>query len=223
MPTSLFPDHAIQVLIDTRESHEAFADLVSVLIACGVAAIQLRDKHADDRTLLERARILSECCRDTRTLSIVNDRPDLALLAKADAVHVGQDEIPAKEVRQLVGSRLMIGVSTHSLTQACQAVSEGADYLGVGPIFPSTTKEFLSYPDLSSWPKSRRRRCEFPGLRSGHRICDIRQVVSAGASGSQSSPPSSATRIPPEPLANCPRPSCAAAVTDAPRSFQPDT
>jgi thiamine-phosphate pyrophosphorylase len=79
---------------------------------------------------------------------ILNDRPDLAVLARADGVHVGQDELSVHDVRQIVGPDLLVGVSTHSIEQARQAVLDGASYLGCGPTFPSGTKHFDSFPGL---------------------------------------------------------------------------
>jgi thiamine-phosphate pyrophosphorylase len=84
----------------------------------------------------------------SRPLLIVNDRPDLAVLARADGVHLGQDELSVHDARQIVGPDLLIGVSTHNLDQARQAVLDGASYLGCGPTFPSGTKEFDHFPGL---------------------------------------------------------------------------
>ena len=73
---------------------------------------------------------------------VMNDRPDLAVLADADGVHVGQEELSVKDARTIVGADRLVGVSTHSIEQARQAVLDGADYIGVGPVFPSGTKQF---------------------------------------------------------------------------------
>jgi thiamine-phosphate pyrophosphorylase len=132
----------LYVLIDGRATADDFAALVRSLVEAGVDVIQLRDKQLDDRTLLARARALREIARESGTICVVNDRPDLAVLAGMDGVHVGQDELTVKDVRSVVGPGVLIGVSTHSLEQARQAVLDGADYLGVGPTFPSTTKQF---------------------------------------------------------------------------------
>ena len=132
----------LYVLIDGRASVEAFAELVRSLVLVGVGAIQLRDKRLADRALLARARLLAELTRDTRTLFILNDRPDLAVLAGADGVHVGQEELTVKDARRILGPGGLVGVSTHSLEQARAAVFDGASYLGVGPTFPSDTKQF---------------------------------------------------------------------------------
>jgi thiamine-phosphate pyrophosphorylase len=76
---------------------------------------------------------------------VVNDRPDIAVLADADGVHVGQDDLSVKDARRIVGPRRLVGRSTHSLDQARQAVLDGADYIGVGPTFPSSTKSFAEF------------------------------------------------------------------------------
>ncbi len=75
-------------------------------------------------------------------LFIVNDRPDIARLVEADGVHLGQDDLPVREARRILGPEALIGVSTHNLEQVRQAILDGASYLGVGPIFPSETKDF---------------------------------------------------------------------------------
>jgi thiamine-phosphate pyrophosphorylase len=138
----------LYVLIDGRSSLAEFESLAKSLVAAGVNLIQLRDKQLDDRQLLARARRLREITGGTETLFVMNDRPDLALLARADGVHVGQTELMVKEVRAIVGPKPLVGVSTHSLEQARRAVLDGANYIGVGPTFPSDTKPFEQFPGL---------------------------------------------------------------------------
>ena len=101
--------------------------------------IQLREKELDDGELLSRARLFVQMA-GPRTTVIVNDRPDIALLASADGVHLGQTDLPCTEVRKIVGRQLIVGVSTSALSEAEQALRDGADYCGVGPMFPTTTK-----------------------------------------------------------------------------------
>jgi thiamine-phosphate pyrophosphorylase len=132
------------VLVDGRPTVDDFAALVDALVAAGVPAIQLREKGLSDRALVERARVLRERTRNRGTLAIVNDRADVAALADADGVHVGQEDLTARDARRIAGPRRLVGVSTHSLEQARQAVLDGADYLGVGPVFPSPTKTFAA-------------------------------------------------------------------------------
>ena len=136
------------VLVDGCSSADNFRSLVQILIEAGVGAIQLRDKSANDRDLLERSRLLSELTAGHSTLSLINDRPDLAVLANVDGVHVGQTDFPVRAVRRIVGADCLIGVSAHTIEQARQAVLDGANYLGVGPVFPSQTKSFESFPGL---------------------------------------------------------------------------
>jgi len=143
------PSAVLYALVDCRPDETTFEQFVTEIIAGGVDIIQLRDKQADDRTLLARSRILKNCiaASERDVLFIMNDRPDLAVLAGADGVHVGQEELPATLVRQMVGT-LLVGVSTHSIEQARQAVLDGADYIGVGPVFESATKEFSQLAGL---------------------------------------------------------------------------
>jgi len=138
----------LYVLIDGRDSVDGFRTMAKSLIDAGVDALQLRDKQLGDRELLQRARLLRELTADTAVLFIVNDRPDLAFLAGADGVHVGQEELSVREVRRIVGLEKLVGVSTHDIEQARRAVLEGANYIGVGPTFPSATKQFDKFPGL---------------------------------------------------------------------------
>lgn len=135
----------LYVLIDGGRSESQLRQLVRSLVVAGAGVIQLRDKHLPDRELLARARVVREATSDSNTLFIMNDRPDLALLSGADGVHVGQDELTVKDARRIVGTRGLVGVSTHSLDQAQAAVLDGADYIGVGPTFPSGTKQFSEF------------------------------------------------------------------------------
>jgi thiamine-phosphate pyrophosphorylase len=104
-------------------------------------AIQLREKALPDGELLRRAAIVADRCREAGALAIINDRPDVALLANADGIHVGQTDLPCAAARGLLGPGGILGVSTERLEQARQAVADGATYVAVGPMFPTTTKE----------------------------------------------------------------------------------
>lgn len=138
-------DVQLYVLIDGGESPPALERLVRALAEGGVQAIQLRDKRLADRELVARARLLRQWTRELDLLLVINDRPDVALLSAADGVHVGQTELAVADARRVLGAGRLVGVSTHSLPEARQAVAEGADYIGVGPTFPSRTKSFAKF------------------------------------------------------------------------------
>ncbi len=142
-------DSRLYLLVSGGESSREFARQMIPLAKSGVDIIQLRDKTLDDRKLMRRARILREITAKYGVLFIMNDRPDIALLTDADGVHLGQREMHVSDARRLLGPNRLIGVSTHRIEQAQHAVMSGADYIGVGPVFPSATKTFDSYPGLS--------------------------------------------------------------------------
>lgn len=141
-------DARLYVLTDGLADGPAFEDLIRQLVAGGVDLIQLRDKSLDDRQLLARCAILASSCRGTTTRWLINDRSDLALAANAHGVHLGQDDLPVAAARRILGPARIIGVSTHSIEQAHAAVLEGANYIAVGPVFPSRTKNFERFVGL---------------------------------------------------------------------------
>ena len=106
----------------------------------GADCIQWRDKASGERDFLQTARALREIARRFGRLFIVNDRLQAARKVGADGVHLGHEDLSVREARALVGNSLLIGRSTHSLEEAQQAQADGADYLGVGPVFSTPTK-----------------------------------------------------------------------------------
>ena len=115
---------------------------VKEMIEGGIKIIQYREKKKSLGKKLEEAREIRELCRENQVLFIINDNIDIAILVDADGVHVGQDDISPKDVRKLIGNDKIIGLSTHSPTQAKEAENNpDVDYIGVGPIFPTTTKD----------------------------------------------------------------------------------
>ena len=143
---------SLYVLLDRCQSSSGddskLVTLVNHLIKAEIDFIQLRDKTLNDRDLVELARKIAGLVRGSKTRFIVNDRPDIAVAAGADGVHVGQEELKVSDARRIVGASKLIGVSTHSIEQARQAVLDGANYIGVGPVFPSSTKSFDSHVGL---------------------------------------------------------------------------
>lgn len=116
--------------------------VVREMIRGGIAVVQYREKRPDKshRQMLTECRRIRALTRDAGIPFIVNDYVDIALLVDADGVHVGQDDLPVPEVRRLVGPDKIIGLSTHAPEQIRQAEAQGADYIGVGPIFSTRTK-----------------------------------------------------------------------------------
>lgn len=115
-------------------------DLLDAVLRGGGRLVQLREKTLPLADLLPLAHRLARQCREAGALFIVNDRADLALAAGADGLHVGQDDLPARRARALLRAGMILGVSTHDPDQARRAVADGADYVAVGSIFPTTTK-----------------------------------------------------------------------------------
>ena len=141
-------DARLCVLLGLRGLPMRWETVAEAALAGGADMIQLREKEAGDGELLEAAHRLRDMTRAAGALLIVNDRPDLAALSGADGVHVGQDDLPCGAARRVAGSRRLVGVSTHSVEDAEAARREGADYLGVGPVFPSQTKSFEAFAGL---------------------------------------------------------------------------
>ncbi len=146
LPAAGAPQWRLCVLISDRLcTHLPWDRVAEQSLEGGADCLQLREKELDSGELLARARRLVEIAHATRPGAhrahvIVNDRPDIALLAGADGVHVGQTDLHVHDVRRLAGFRLLVGVSTGSLDQARRAARDGADYFGCGPMFATTTK-----------------------------------------------------------------------------------
>jgi thiamine-phosphate pyrophosphorylase len=139
---------SLYLLVTADACRRGLETTVREALSAGVRQFQLREKRLTDRQFVERARQMRAWTKAAGGLLIINDRPDIAAVVDADGVHVGQDELSAKEARQIVGPDRLVGVSTHTIEQARQGVADGADYLGVGPTFPSGTKSFDQFAGL---------------------------------------------------------------------------
>ncbi len=128
-------------LITTNTSN--LEEKVLEALKAGVKIIQYREKFLHDFEKISQAKSLASLCKKYNSLFIVNDRIDIALAVDADGVHLGQDDIPTEIARALIGSEKIIGRSTHSLEDIKNAEEEGCDYIGIGPIFTSKTKQQL--------------------------------------------------------------------------------
>jgi len=174
-------DARLCVLVSEGSCRLSLSGTIAEAAAGGAQIIQLREKGLDDRILLQRARHVRQATRKAGVLFIMNDRADIARLADADGVHVGQDDIPVWEARHVIGPDALIGVSTHTIAQVRQAVLDGASYIGVGPTFSSPTKRFESFPGLEFV----RETCAETSLPTfaigGITLGNINEVVAAGA------------------------------------------
>jgi thiamine-phosphate pyrophosphorylase len=125
-------------VLQARFSH---VELTELAIAGGADTIQFRQKIGATREMIEVARQMKKLCEESDVKFIVNDRVDVAIAAGADGVHLGQDDFPIPLARELLGEGRIIGGSAATIAEARKCLSEGADYVGFGPVFPTTSKE----------------------------------------------------------------------------------
>lgn len=128
-------------ITDTRLSGSSHRQQVERLAAGGARLIQLRDKQASPRDFYESAVEAIAAARRLGAQIIINDRLDIAVAARADGVHLGQDDLPVEEARRIVGKGWIIGYSTHTVEQALAAESLAVDYIAIGPVFETSSKE----------------------------------------------------------------------------------
>lgn len=132
----------LHVLTDTvLQSRFSHAELTQLAIAGGADTIQYRQKGGSTRGMIEIAKQLKGLCQDAGIPFVVNDRIDVAIASRADGVHLGQDDFPIPLARQLLGDEAIIGGSAVTLAEAEKCLSEGADYVGFGPVYPTTSKD----------------------------------------------------------------------------------
>lgn len=170
-------------ITDVTISGLTHADQVKRLTAGGASFIQLRDKHADPRDLYDEAQkaIVEASAGGARI--IINDRVDIALVVGADGVHLGQDDLPPDRARAILGDKAIIGLSTHTLDQAIAAACQPVDYIAIGPIFETGTKEKPDAPvGLDGLREVRRLIGQTPLVAiGGITLENLRSVFEAGA------------------------------------------
>lgn len=142
----------LHVLLTESLCRRPWLDVAAASLDGGADLLQLREKSLSDRELLDRAARLVELAHSRNAAVIINDRPDIARLAAADGVHLGQDDLPPADARRIVGPALAIGRSTHDADQLRRAIEDNADYIAVGPMFQSQTKSLsaIAGPTLAS-------------------------------------------------------------------------
>jgi thiamine-phosphate pyrophosphorylase len=183
-------DLRLYALVDPeRAGGRPLADLARLVAEGGATLIQLRDKQADTRAMVEEARAVKEALAASRAPLIINDRVDVALAAGADGVHVGQDDMDAADARRLLGPDAIIGLSIKTLAQARAAPTEHLDYVAIGGVFATSSKDNPDPPigldGLTSIAAAIRARApDLPiGAIAGIDETNAGAVVAAGADG----------------------------------------
>jgi len=151
--------------------------------AAGVRFFQYRNKSGPRRLIWKTAHLLAQTARQVEALFIVNDHADIAMAINADGVHLGQDDLPIEVVRKLIGREKVIGISTHSVEQAVDAERSGADYIGFGPMFSTTTKAIGAVQGIENL-KIIRQTITTPIIAiGGINHANAAEVISSGANG----------------------------------------
>ncbi|MDO9513283.1 MAG: thiamine phosphate synthase [Elusimicrobiota bacterium] len=167
-------------ITDSALSRAGVLDDVSLAVKCGVGAVQYREKNASTKILFEEASRLREICRNAAL--IINDRIDIALAVSADGAHIGGDDMPLTEARRLLGKDKIIGVTVHNEDEAREAEALGADYLGISPVFATSTKKDAGAACGLELIKRIRSFSKLPlAAIGGINFDNAREVISAGA------------------------------------------
>ena len=178
-------DYSLYLVTDRRLSlGRSTVEVVAAAVSGGVTCVQLREKHCSTREFLEEARRVRELLVGTGVPLIINDRLDVALAVAADGVHLGQNDMHISDARRLVGERLVIGISAESVADAIRAEAEGADYIGVSPVFTTPTKMDTAPPLGLEGLREIRRAVRLPLVAIGSiRHDNAAEVLRAGADG----------------------------------------
>ena len=182
-PCGRFPRQGLYAITDKATSAGRDTLLVAEgLLRGGASILQYRNKDVSDPMREGEAHKLRLLCWRCHACFIVNDQVDLALASRADGVHVGQGDMPVAEVRRRAGDRMIIGVSTHSPEQAVRAEAEGADYIGVGPVFATKTKKDVCPPVGLDYVEYAAREARIPWVAiGGIQAGNLPEVLSRGA------------------------------------------
>ena len=178
-------DYALYLVTDRGLSRgRATAEIVREAVAGGATCVQLREKHGSSREFLEEAQAVQAVLRGTGVPLIINDRVDIALAVGAEGVHLGQQDMPIQAARRLGPPGWIIGVSAESREDALRAEQEGADYIGVSPVFATPTKTDTAVPLGLAGLREIRAAVKIPlvaigGMHAGN----ARDVIRAGADG----------------------------------------
>jgi thiamine-phosphate diphosphorylase len=171
----------LYLISDTSISNLTHREICRKALANGVKVIQIREKSMSKRELFKEAMYIRRLTQRHNAIFIINDYVDIAYLVDADGVHLGQDDLPLRETRRVIGKDRFIGISTHTLKQAIEAEKEGADYIGFGPLFYTDTKEAGQPKGINSLKKVRRH-VDIPVVAiGGITMRNFKEVLDAGA------------------------------------------
>lgn len=166
---------------DKFETEDLFLDAVASALKGGVDILQLREKNMPANKILELGKKVKLLCAEYGATFIVNDRVDIAYVLEADGVHLGQDDMDVESARKILGNNAIIGISTHAPEQAQKAVNDGADYIGMGPVFTTPTKPGRPSVGLeyAKWVSENIKISAF--AIGGIDLTNVQDVINAGA------------------------------------------
>ncbi len=171
----------LYVLLTTNLCKHSVLETARLAIYGGAEVLQLRGRDIPEKELLKLARELRGLTKEFHALFIVNDRADITIEVQADGLHIGQEDMPIEEARSIVGDDRLIGLSAHTLQEALRAQEQGADYLGIGPVFSTDTKR-QAKPVGTQLIEEVAGEIKIPFFAiGGINIQNIRQVLEAGA------------------------------------------
>ncbi len=170
------------LITDRKVSGMSAEEITAAALRAGAVCIQYREKEKSRRELYHEAFRLRGLTREAGSIFIVNDHADIAFAVGADGVHLGQDDLPLPEARKIMGDRI-IGISTHSVAEAVEAEEGGADYIGFGPIFSTSTKD-AGEPKGVDMLREIKGRVKIPVVAiGGISLENLSRVIDAGADG----------------------------------------
>jgi thiamine-phosphate pyrophosphorylase len=178
-------DYSLYLVTDrTLSRGRSSEEIVGAAVRGGVTCVQLREKHCSTRDFIREARSLQPLLHHHKIPLIINDRLDVALAIGADGVHLGQSDMHIGDARRLVGENTIIGISAENLNDAIVAEQEGADYIGISPVFETDTKVNTAAPLGLEGIRWIRRAVNLPlvGI-GGINVGNVREIICAGADG----------------------------------------
>lgn len=178
-------DYSLYLVTDRNLSRgRSTVEVVTASLRGGASCVQLREKKCSTREFISEALALQQLLRNKNIPLVINDRVDVALTVGADGIHLGQNDMPIKDARRLVGPSMVIGISAESVEDAVEAEEEGADYVGLSPVFSTATKKDAAKPLGLDGIRSIRKAVKIPLVAiGGIGLDNAVDVIKAGADG----------------------------------------